>query len=201
MSVATKKSPVMPAYTTFHPRVLIDEAHHNFHTSSGRYKTFAGLIANDGYQVLPNRDPFASESLRKCDILVVANAMAAETMRSPGADKSAFTDDECKAVHDWVKSGGALLLITDHEPFGSSAENLGRQFGVEMSKAVAVDTENTASDTRGLVFSRDKKLLGDHPITAAAMNPSESTASKRSPARRSKVPKGVPHFSISPPPR
>jgi polyisoprenoid-binding protein YceI len=40
-----------PAYTTTHPRVLIDEAHFNFHTASGRYKPFADLLTNDGYVV------------------------------------------------------------------------------------------------------------------------------------------------------
>ena len=40
-----------PAYATKHPKVLIDEAHNNFHTAGGRYKPFADLIASDGYQV------------------------------------------------------------------------------------------------------------------------------------------------------
>ena len=154
-----------PAYATSHPNVLIDEAHYNFHTSSGRYKTLASLITNDGYQVSPNRDKFTAESLRKCDVLVIANAMAAESIGSDGAEKPAFTDDECTAVHDWVKAGGALLLITDHRPFGASAENLGKKFGVGMSKSVARDPESSAIDSRGLLFTRDKKLLGDHPIT------------------------------------
>src|SRR5262249_48356280 len=42
-----------PAYTTTHPKVLIDEAHFNFHTASGRYKPFADLVSNDGYRVKP----------------------------------------------------------------------------------------------------------------------------------------------------
>jgi hypothetical protein len=82
-----------PAYSTSHPNVLIDEAHYNFHTSSGRYNTLASLITNDGYQVSPNRDKFTAESLRKCDVLVIANAMAAESIGSDGAEKPAFTDD------------------------------------------------------------------------------------------------------------
>jgi len=44
-----------PAYTTSHPKVLFDEAHFNFHTSTGRYKPFASLITNDGYQVTANK--------------------------------------------------------------------------------------------------------------------------------------------------
>jgi Spy/CpxP family protein refolding chaperone len=154
-----------PAYTTTHPRVSIDEAHRNFHTASGRYKPFAGLLANDGYQVSPNRDILSTESLRRCDVLVIANATAAGSTGAPGADRSAFTDDECHAVHDWVKAGGALLLITDHSPFGARAEKLGKQFGVEMTKSAARDPANVALDSRGLLFSREKKLVGDHPIT------------------------------------
>src|SRR5262249_30335777 len=36
-----------PTYTATHPKVLIDEAHQNFHTAAGRYKPFADLIGND----------------------------------------------------------------------------------------------------------------------------------------------------------
>jgi hypothetical protein len=154
-----------PAYTTAHPRVLIDEAHQNFHTASGRYKPFASLIRNDGYIVSPNKDKFTKKVLETCDILVIANAMGAETMASPGAEKPAFTEDECQAVHDWVKAGGSLLLITDHEPFGAAAEELAKRFGVEMGKTVARDQANMEPESRGLLFSRDKKLLGDHSIT------------------------------------
>ena len=144
---------------------MIDEAHHNFHTASGRYKPFASLISNDGYQVSPNRDKITTEALRNCEVLVIANAMAAGSIGNPGAEKPAFTEDECKAVHDWVKAGGAILLITDHEPFGSSAETLGKKFEVEMSKSAARDPANSAIGARGLLFSPDKKLIGDHAIT------------------------------------
>ncbi len=37
-----------PAFTGWHPRVAIDEAHNNFHTAEGRYKPFADLMSNDG---------------------------------------------------------------------------------------------------------------------------------------------------------
>jgi hypothetical protein len=153
-----------PAYITAHPRVLIDEAHRNFHTVSGRYRPFANLISNDGYIVSPNKEKFTRNVLEACDILVIANAMGAESMRSPGAEKPAFTEDECQAVHDWVKAGGSLLLITDHEPFGAAAGELGKRFGVEMGKTVARDQANMEPESRGLLFSRDKKLLRDHPI-------------------------------------
>ncbi len=55
--------------------MLFDEAHHNFHTTTGRYKPFAVIIANDGYKVIPNKDKFSFASFSgKADVLVIANA-------------------------------------------------------------------------------------------------------------------------------
>ena len=155
-----------PSYTRNFPRVLFDEAHNNFHTSTGRYKPFADLIFSDGYQVSVNRRPFSKESLRTHKVLVIANALGAEEMDEEGADQSAFTDAEVKEVHDWVRGGGALLLIADHAPFGSAAETLAKQFGVSMSKGFVRDPEHSDRDTPGrLIFSRENKLLLDHPVT------------------------------------
>ncbi|HEV7998715.1 MAG TPA: hypothetical protein VGP63_02470 [Planctomycetaceae bacterium] len=146
-----------PAYTAKHPAVLFDEAHHNFHTASGRYKVFADLITNDGVRVTPNREPLTPELLGKYDVFITANAPA-KSEESP----SAFTAAECDAAENWVRNGGALLIITDHEPFGSGSEELGKRFGVNMSLMVTVDQKNETKN--GLLFSRDKNLLGDHPI-------------------------------------
>jgi hypothetical protein len=156
-----------PAYAggPTHPRVLFDEAHHNFHTASGRYKPFAELITNDGYQVIPNKEKFTRDVLSKGDILVIANALGAEGMGADGAANPAFTDAECDSVRDWVKDGGALLLITDHAPMGSAAECLAKRFGVNMSKGAVGDPVNSEEGATSLVFSRQNHLLGDHPIT------------------------------------
>ena len=42
-----------PSYTKNFPRVLFDEAHNNFHTSTGRYKPFADLIFSDATSTGP----------------------------------------------------------------------------------------------------------------------------------------------------
>ena len=155
-----------PAYTQRHPLVLFDEAHENFHTAGGRYKAFADLIANDGYQVTPNKDLLTDERLAGQDVLIIANASVGRAGR-PGSDDSeatasAFSEAECESVRKWVEAGGALLLITDHEPYGSASADLGKQFGVEMSLRVTSDPANESRD--GLLFARDKDQLGDHPI-------------------------------------
>ena len=156
-----------PAFTKNFPRVLFDEAHNNFHTTTGRYKPFADLISNDGYHVVRNRKSFTKPGLDTFKILVIANALGAEEMDDEGAEKSAFTEEECDAVRDWVKAGGALLLIADHAPFGGAAESLGKRFEVEMSKGYTIDPANSVVEGRPgtLLFSLENKLLVEHPIT------------------------------------
>ena len=155
-----------PAFSKSYPRVMFDEAHNNFHTVAGRYKPFADLLFNDGYQIVVNRKPFTRDSLRTFKILVIANALGTEEMDDEGAEKSAFTEEEIAAVRDWIKAGGAMLLIADHAPFGGAAESLAKPFGVTMSKGFVFDPDNSQPGSRSLlIFSRENKLLVDHPIT------------------------------------
>src|SRR5262245_39640265 len=79
-----------PAYDKNRPRVLFDEAHNNFHTTTGRYKPFADLLYHDGYQVVVNRKPFNEKDLDSFKVLVIANALGAEDMDDEGADQPAF---------------------------------------------------------------------------------------------------------------
>lgn len=156
-----------PAYNKSGPRVLFDEAHHNFHTATGRYKPFADLITADGYRVTPNQQKFTRESLKGYDILVISNALGAAAMNTPEASNPAFTEDEADAVRDWVREGGALLLVADHAPIGAANAVLGKRFGVEMSNAYTVDPANTAPEDNNpgfIVYTRERGL-GDHAIT------------------------------------
>ncbi|HBB85997.1 MAG TPA: hypothetical protein DC047_00080 [Blastocatellia bacterium] len=155
-----------PAYTKNFPRVLFDEAHNNFHTATGRYKPFVDLMFSDGFQIAANRKPFSKESLQTYKILIIANAIGAEEMDDEGADKPAFTEQECDAVREWVSNGGALLLIADHAPFGAAAQILAKRFDVELSKGYVFDPEHSVpNNPTVLIFSRENKLLLDHAIT------------------------------------
>lgn len=158
-----------PAYTKKHPKVLFDEAHFNFHTAAGRYKPFADFITNDGYQVTPNKEKFEKKKLEGYEILIIANAQD-----SAGTDNPAFSEQECDAVSNWVKSGGSLLLIADHQPWGAAAANLAKRFAVEMKSAFTIDPSNYDQELGKLfgdagqgilIFRRDTGLVADHPIT------------------------------------
>jgi hypothetical protein len=153
-----------PAYAANGPRVGIDEAHVNFHTASGNYRPFATLLRRDGYRVAANTAPFTRESLAAFDVLVIANARGGTGLEA--FTHPAFTPDECAAVREWVRAGGSLLLIADHTPFGTAAEPLSLQFGVDMSKGWTFDTApGTAEENRSFLrYDRENGLLGTHPI-------------------------------------
>jgi S1-C subfamily serine protease len=154
-----------PEFKDRHPVVLVDAAHHNFHTAEARYKPFADLITNDGFEVKANSQKFTAQALKGCTILVIANAQAAPEMNNPAAAQPAFETAECDAVADWIKAGGALLLIADHHPWGTSNDQLATKLGIEMGKSPTVDPVNSETGFPGrLNFTRVNKLLGSHPI-------------------------------------
>lgn len=143
--------------------VLIDEAHRNFHTAEGRYAPFASLLERDGYVVRTHGEPFSQASLQGADVLVVANALAPENVerwRLPVA--SAFTREEVAAVEEWVRGGGALLLIADHMPFPGAARDLAAAFGIRFQNGFAMDT---ATGDGRITFRRSDGTLGGHPVT------------------------------------
>lgn len=153
-----------PAYVTKHPTALFDEAHNNADTSSGRYKPFADLISSDGYRVVPSTERFSGRLLKDCVVLVIVNASGPQEHR----DSSAFTEEESEAVRDWVKAGGALLLITDHAQFSSAVAGLLQRFGVDVTRGYTIDAlhfDKESGDETELVFTREDGLLGEHSIT------------------------------------
>jgi hypothetical protein len=138
------------------PVVLIDEAHNNFHTASGRYLPFAELLRRDGYIVRPSAVPLTAAVLQTASVLVIANAQAAEN--SP-----AFTAAEVEVVRNWVVDGGSLLLIGDHPPFTAGALQLGVPLGIRFRNAGAVPRN---SQTGRIVFQKTNGTLVQHIITA-----------------------------------
>ena len=117
------------------PLVLYDEAHLNAHTADSAYRPFVELVRSDGFEVGVVREPFTADLLAPAAVLVVVAPRGGNETN----DAPAFTAPEIAALHDWVAGGGALLLVTDHWPFGAAAESLGRAFGVEMGKGLVED--------------------------------------------------------------
>jgi len=167
-----------PALADRRPRVLFDHGHNNIHSAAGRYAPFVRMISSDGCRVSSISVAFAASTLAGADILVVVNAQGPESNRP----EPAFTAAECDAVREWVRSGGSLLLVADHYPFGEAAAELASRFGVEMSGGWTEDQAHArpgSNDTGQLLFTRENGLLGQHPITAGR-SPSESVTTVES---------------------
>ena len=131
------------------PTILIDEAHKNFHTATGRYMPFAEFLRRDGYVVRASAVRFSFEAFQG-KVLVIANAT--ET----------FTREEIAAVRTWVADGGSLLLIADHPPFERPAADLAKAFGVHFREGIA---RPKGGDSGRIVFRRSDGTLLDHPVT------------------------------------
>src|SRR3990170_2961644 len=127
------------------PVLLIDEAHSNSHTSTGGYFPFAELLRRDGYVITASPGLVTAEAIRGASVLVTANA------RQP------FTVAEVAVLRDWVRAGGAVLLIVDHPPFVEATTSLAEAFGIRLRNAIA---------SGRLVFRRSDGTLADHPITS-----------------------------------
>jgi hypothetical protein len=128
-----------PAYETGKgPRVIVDAAHHNFHTAEGRYQPFAELLRRDGYRVEGSEKAFSAESLRGVEILVIANALSEKNKTDWSLPTpSAFTKEEIEAVAKWVEEGGSLFLMVDHMPMPGCMGDLAKAFGFEFSNGYA----------------------------------------------------------------
>jgi hypothetical protein len=151
------------------PLVLIDEAHYNFHTKKTRYFAFAKVLERDGYKVDGNTKPFSEAALKDARILVIANALhPSDTLEWIVPNPSAFSQEEIKALVEWVKKGGSLFFIADHMPIAGAGEELAKAFGFTFYNGFATDT------TTGLfpgakkeldIFRKSNNTLATHPVT------------------------------------
>ncbi|NKB88186.1 MAG: hypothetical protein GKS06_08200 [Acidobacteria bacterium] len=145
------------------PRVAIDEAHGNFHTVDGRYRSFAELLRRDGYTVDGFASTVSAEVLAELDLLVISNALAESRVQDwilPNV--SAFTPDEIAALEKWVESGGNLLLIADHMPMPGAVADLAEAFGLYFHDGFAYLAEGSGR----MSFRRAEGTLAEHAVTS-----------------------------------
>ena len=144
------------------PALLLDEAHHNFHTVAGRYAAFARLATRSGFRVRSGTTPFTDSLLANVSVLVIANALHERNDHGNWVlpTPSAFTQSEITAVRRFVERGGGLLLVADHMPFGGAVEALGAAMGIQWLNGFAMD-----SAPQGLFSVRRGAGLAAHAVT------------------------------------
>jgi hypothetical protein len=156
-----------PAFVRWHPRLLFDEGHFNVHKSTTTYKAFVDLLTNDGFSVETNHGVLTREILAPYQMLVIAGALGAPLDDEAKAKAPAFTAAEIAAVRAWVRRGGSLLLLTDHEPVSSAEAGLTRAFGVEPTAQVVVDKAHPFESyfPSNIAATRANGLLAVHTLT------------------------------------
>ena len=124
------------------PLIVIDAAHANFHTASGRYQPLANLLLNDGYTIEENHELLSDTSFIATDVFVIANA----DFKASGIS---FRPNEIIALKNYVLEGGSLLLIADHTPFPAAIEELASAFSIQFFDVYADDGQGIFSKKNG----------------------------------------------------
>ena len=153
------------------PVVCLDEGHNNFHTLDNRFWAFGELLRRDGYVVESTKLKFTADVLHPCSILVIANAqLEGDWDTYPYPTPSAFNPEEIAIVQNWVREGGALLLIADHMPLAGVAQALAAAFKVEFNNGFALkgykdESKRDAAFDVQTIFRIQDFTLTQHAIT------------------------------------
>jgi len=154
------------------PVVVLDLGHNNVDDPEFP-AILAEWLTQDGYVVRQLSTRFDESALAGVDIVISKNPLSAHnidnwTLPTP----SAFTKGEIKALHNWVVSGGALLMVIDHMPIPGAAEELTSAFDFKISNGFAIDEQTLRGyDSEAILaagrvpFSRSDQSLADHPVT------------------------------------
>lgn len=157
-----------PAFTANHPVVIFDQGHLNLASTDGRYSPIIHLLESDGFKVQSLTGKITPTVLEEGQILYISGAQGSNHEHSDKPALPAFTDEESRLIEAWVKSGGSLLLMSDHTSIGDSIHPLAALFGVKISSGETNDPVNylpALQDTSHLLFTDENHLLMKHPIT------------------------------------
>src|SRR5688572_13805702 len=91
--------------------VAFDEGHFNVHSLQTPYKALGEVASELGFVPRPHTGQFSAASLEGVRILVACCARAAATGPLADQGRPAHRDEEPDAPNQWVREGGALLLV------------------------------------------------------------------------------------------
>jgi hypothetical protein len=146
--------------------ILVDASHGNRHTAddtstAGTLRWIVAPAAEVGIDVRHLRTSWTPSALGEARLLVVAGVAVREDVRP-------IAPTEVQAVVEWVRRGGSLLVLTDHDPYAEPLEPLARELGVGLSLGIVNDpAHGDDRDPRSnrIVFTRQNGLLASHPVT------------------------------------
>ncbi|MDX1647187.1 MAG: DUF4350 domain-containing protein [Longimicrobiales bacterium] len=141
------------------PTLLMDAAHANLHKSDGSFSDLAALAAQDGLIVRDLLGSLSAEELSDADLFVSANPLRH------------YSADEMALLERWVRSGGALLLVSDHPPYADYSAPLARRLGFDPFLGRAIERPRSLPDLFGSAMNGLRLPDGSIPsgLTVATM--------------------------------
>jgi hypothetical protein len=150
----TVANPAYPAQDG--PHVKVDQMHHNNHIVGCTYYGFGKLLEADGYRVGTSIVTFELGVPATTDILVIAGARPCAKGDTTCTSTESLTLAEANQLESWIRGGGRLLLILDHDPYHQLGHLL-TKLGLEIVDASHLKRgfDATTGLTNKLIFSRD----------------------------------------------
>lgn len=151
------------------PKILLDGAHHNFFIQWDFIKPFTDLAKNDGYQTIVDSLKFTPGYLKRFDVVMIITALPFDfTTKNEVTNEATFSIKEINNLHDWVNSGGSLLVFSEHAPFDQAINPLLKRFGIQSSIGRTIDSLNynkKIGNTGWIEFTNQNGgLKNEHPI-------------------------------------
>jgi hypothetical protein len=143
------------------PVVLVDSGHDEFQTLAKNYAPFGAVLTHDGFVVRDFDKPISAANLAGAGMLVIVDPVNPNDPpdRPKYQSTSAFTPQEIATIADWVKDGGALLMIADHPPYAGGLRALASTFGF------VIEIYAAQTDAKAELFSFANGGLVDGPLT------------------------------------
>ena len=140
-------------------RVVFDESHNEAwtirpelaramqpaHPGDSSYARAAAALAARDFVVAPNADqPLTAETLRECEVLVIAHPSDPRWERTTGSGSPRLRPEEIDAIEEFVAAGGGLVVLgeTEQEKYGNNLNELLARFGLHLENDTVQDYEH-----------------------------------------------------------
>jgi Family of unknown function (DUF6421)/Domain of unknown function (DUF4350) len=140
-------------------RILFDEAHNEAwsirpelarqmqpaHPGDASYDRAAAVLIERDFVVAPNIDqPLTDETLRDCEVLVIAHPSDPVWERTTGTGSPRLSSEELDAIEAFVAQGGGLIVLgeTEQEKYGNNLNELLARFGLHLENDTVQDYEH-----------------------------------------------------------
>lgn len=141
------------------PRVLVDEAHQQAYSidleraelmnpvapADNSYAAAAAALRHCGFNVNARREGLiTTDALADADVFVLVHPAEPRWEKTTGIGSPILTEAELSALTRWVRAGGGLVVIAEHEQdkYGNNLNELLSEFGVRVVHGTVVDPIN-----------------------------------------------------------